>query len=161
MVYYYNHPVKVLTKIFLALFWPFFDQNLSILTKKIKFWPISLNLFIGFHYFCIFILYVWSITIITLLKFWQQYFWPFFYPFLTKICPFWPKYWHFGQFLPITSKDFANFAYSNYFYGLLLELSSESFDKKNFTRFWPFFYPNLSVLTPKKCNFGPFLTLSS
>lgn len=119
-----------------------FDQKLTV-------WPISLNLFIGFHYFCIFKLHLWSITIITQWKFWQKSFWPFFGPFLTKICPFWPKNWHFGQFLPINSKDFANFAYSNYFYGLLLELSSESFDKKLFHPFLALFYPNLSVLTTK------------
>ena len=39
-VYYYNYPVKVLTKIFLALFWPFFlpkfvrfDQKIDILAN--------------------------------------------------------------------------------------------------------------------------------
>ena len=34
MVYYYNHPVKVLTKNFFTRFWPFFYPNLSVLTPK-------------------------------------------------------------------------------------------------------------------------------
>ena len=97
------------------------------------FWPISLNLFIGFHYFCIFKLHLWSITIITQWKFWQKYFWPFFDQNLSVLTQ---KF----TFLPIWSKDFAIFAYSNYYYGLLLELTSENFDNKYFHPFMALFY---------------------
>ena len=71
--------------------------------------------------------------------------WPFFGPFLTI---FFSKNWHFGQFIPINSKDFATFAYSNY-YGLLLELSSESFDKKLFHLFLALFVPKFVCFDPK------------
>ena len=148
MVYYYNHPVKVFTKIFLALFWPFFDQFFSVLTQKLTFWPIYPNQLKRFCYFCIFKLLSWFIIRIKQWKFWQKTFHTFlalFYPNLSVLTP--------------KNVILAHFSHSAHRILLLFHIKTifmvfyydylKFWEKYVLPFFWPVFDQKMSNLTQK------------